>query len=106
MKRRFVAAVSVAAMMALGASGASAGEVTGQGVFKDVHGNSPCAYSGQEDLQWIDSTGAPLDTPLKGVINHSQNWGHTKQNGDLTGGANYVPSWHWGCNGHDYGLHP
>ena len=106
MKRRFVAAVSVAAMMALGASGASAGEITGNGQLKTVNGNSPCAYSGQEDLQWYtdDSDTTLLDNPVRGVPAHSQNWGKTKQALGLTGGANSVPLAEWGCNAHQYGL--
>ena len=106
MKRRLLAAVSVAAMMALGTSGALAGEITGQGQLKTVHANSPCAFSGQEDLQWFtdDSDAVPLDNPVKGQPNRVQNWGHTKQDSGVTGGANNVPSWDWGCNGHIFGL--
>ena len=106
MKRRFAAAVSVVAVMALGTSGALAGEITGNGQLKTVHGNSPCAYSGQEDLQWYtdDSDTTLLDNPVRGVPSHSQNWGHTKQALGLTGGANSVPLAEWGCNAHIYGL--
>jgi hypothetical protein len=94
--------------MALGASAAFAGEITGNGKLKEVHGNSPCAYSGQEDLQWYTNNGdGTLRTdPTKGDPAHSQNWGHVKQAGDLTGGANSVPAAEWGCNGNLYGLKP
>ena len=106
MKRSLIAAVSVAALMAAGASGASAGEITGNGQIKTVHGNSPCAYSGQEDLQWFtdDSDQIRLENPVKGQPAHSQNWGHVKQETGLTGGANNVPLAEWGCNGRDFGL--
>src|SRR3982750_99929 len=77
MKQKLVAAVAVAAMMALGSSGALAGEITGNGQLKAVNGNSPCAYSGQEDLQWYtdDSDSTLLENPVKGQPSHSQNWG-------------------------------
>jgi hypothetical protein len=106
MKRRLLAALCVAAMMALGTNGALAGEVTGNGTLKTVHGNSPCAYSGQEDLQWFtdDSDRTPLENPVKGEPSHSQNFGHARKADGLTGGANDVPEWGWGCNGHDFGL--
>ena len=106
MKRKLFAAVSVAAMMALGSSGAHAGEITGNGQLKAVNGNSPCAYSGQEDLQWYtdDSDSTPLENPVKGVPSRTQNWGQTKLATGLTGGANSVPLAEWGCNAHQYGL--
>jgi hypothetical protein len=106
MKRKLVAAVSVAAMMALGSSGALAGEITGNGQLKTVHGNSPCAYSGQEDLQWYtdDSDSTPLENPVKGEPSRTQNWGQTKLATGLTGGANSVPLAEWGCNAHQYPL--
>ena len=46
-----------------------------------MHGNSPCAFSGQEDLQWFTTDGdtTPVANPVKGVPAHSQNWGHVKQ---------------------------
>ena len=106
MKRRFVAAVALAAMMALGTSGAFAGEITGNGQLKTVvHGNSPCAFSGQEDLQWYttDDDLVLKDNPVKGDPAHSQNWGHVKQAFGLTGGANSTAI-EWGCNAHEFGL--
>ena len=108
MLRLFVSAVVVAAVMALGTSAAFAGEITGNGQLKTVHGNSPCAFSGQEDLQWYttDADTTPVANPIKGVPAHSQNWGHVKQATGLTGGANSVPAAEWGCNAHLYGLKP
>lgn len=104
--RKLVAAVSVAAMMALGTSAAFAGEITGNGQLKPVNGNSPCAYSGQEDLQWYTTNAdtTPVPDPIKGDPAHSQNWGHVKAANNLTGGANSVPAVDWGCNAHLYGL--
>ena len=106
MRTKFAVGVCVAAIAALTASPAFAGEITGNGTLKEVHGNSPCAFSGQEDLQWYtdDSDTTPVADPIKGVPAHSQNWGHVKQDTGLTGGANDVPEAEWGCNGHDFGL--
>jgi hypothetical protein len=108
MLRLVVSAVFVTAVMALVASAAFAGEITGNGKLKDVHGNSPCAYSGQEDQQWYTNDGDTTlkSDPTKGDPAHSQNWGHVKQANDLTGGANSVPAVDWGCNGKLYGLKP
>ena len=104
--RLLVALISATVVLAFAASSAFAGEITGNGQLKAVHGNSPCAYSGQEDLQWYtDNSDATLRTdPTRGDPGHSQNWGHTKQALNLTGGANSVPAAEWGCNAHLYGL--
>jgi hypothetical protein len=106
MLRLVVSAVFVTAVMALVASAAFAGEITGNGKLKDVHGNSPCAYSGQEDLQWYTTNADTTlrSDPTRGDPAHSQNWGHVKQATGLTGGANSVPAAEWGCNAHLYGL--
>jgi hypothetical protein len=104
---RFILVLAaVAAAMAFVASTASAGEITGNGQLKAVHGNSPCAYSGQEDLQWYtDNSDSTLRSdPTRGDPAYVQNWGHVKQAGGLTGGANSVPAAEWGCNAHLYGL--
>lgn len=104
--RFIMALVAVAALMAFAASSATAGEITGNGTLKTVHGNSPCAYSGQEDLQWYtdNSDTTPRLDPTRGDPAHAQNWGHVKQVTGLTGGANRVPAAEWGCNAHLYGL--
>lgn len=89
-------AVSAAVLIAsLGASGAMAGEITGNGkplwtstttivngcgpgcnlVFHTLHGRSECAFSGQEDAQFVDPFGVPLTTVVKGVPTHAQSWG-------------------------------
>lgn len=104
--RLFIALIAVAATMAFVASTASAGEITGNGQLKVVHANSPCAYSGQEDLQWYtdNSDSTPRPDPTRGDPARVQNWGHVKQATGLTGGANSVPAAEWGCNAHLYGL--
>jgi hypothetical protein len=110
MLRLIVCAVFAAAVMVLGTSAAFAGEITGNGQLKTVHGNSPCAFSGQEDLQWYtDDSDATLRTdPTKGDPAHSQNWGHIKAATGATGGANSTDAlgFPWGCNAHLYGLKP
>src|SRR4051794_24917702 len=85
-RMRFIAAAAcVAALSALGAGTASAGEITGNGQYINgsnsapLHGKSDCAYSGQEDLQYVDANGQPLATPTKGVPGHAQSWGQLDQ---------------------------
>jgi hypothetical protein len=107
--RLFFVAVSVAAMMALGTSAAFAGEITGNGELKDVNGNSPRAFSGQEDLQWYTTDGNTTlkSNPTKGDPAHSQSWGQIVSSvGGHLGGANdtVTPEGPWGCNAHLYGL--
>jgi len=65
--RRIIALASLCGAFAFTAQGAVAGEITGNGTLKPVHGNSPCAFSGQEDLQWFtdDSDQTPLANPVK-----------------------------------------
>src|SRR3954464_4704167 len=97
--RLFVVAAFVAAIMALGASAAFAGEITGNGTYKGTNPNaSACAYSGQEDLQWYYDNGEgqriPADQVVKGSPAHSQNWGHTDGH---VGGGGAGPA---GCNKH------
>jgi hypothetical protein len=83
-RRLLVAAITAAVTVSLSATIVSAGEITGNGKVLKVedskwgtglHGRSFCAYSGQEDLQFLDEEGAPLDTVVKGVPSHSQSWG-------------------------------
>src|SRR5947209_3155218 len=106
MKRALLVGVCALALMGAGATSAAAGEITGNGQLKAVNGNSPCAYSGQEDRQWYTTGGDTMlkPVPTRGDPAHAQNWGHTKQDLGLTGGANSVPAADWGCNAHLYGL--
>jgi hypothetical protein len=95
----------VAVLAALAASAAFAGEITGNGkplwtntdqwgVPHTLHGNSACAFSGQEDNQFpgTDENPNPEFDPGAGNV---QNWGHTKKAAGLTGGAGPA-----GCNPH------
>ena len=86
MARRIISAVAAAAFIAtIGASAVFAGEITGNGRSLHVdgggkwgtglHARSFCAFSGQEDLQFEDETGAPLETFHKGIPGHAQSWG-------------------------------
>ena len=86
MIRRLIMAISAAALItSLSASLVLAGEVTGNGKSKHVegggkwgtglHARSFCAYSGQEDLQYWDENGEPLEVAQKGVPGHAQSWG-------------------------------
>jgi hypothetical protein len=75
-----IALVLAAMVLGLGASAALGGEITGNGkVLKQadgtLHGQSECAYSGQEDLQFLDEEGNPLAEPTRGVPGHAQSWG-------------------------------
>ena len=84
---RFGVAVSVAAVvLSLSASAALAGEITGNGKsLKEadgtLHGQSACAFSGQEDLQFLDDEGIPLAEPTKGDPGHAQSWGQIPKEG-------------------------
>jgi hypothetical protein len=109
-KRLLAVAACSLAVGALAAGSAFAGEITGNGTLKPVNGNSPCAYSGQEDLQWYttDEDTTLKDNPVKGDPAHSQSWGQivSANIGTHLGGANdtVTPEGPWGCNAHIYGL--
>ena len=92
MARRFFSAVLATALLAtVGASAVFAGEVTGNGRSLHVdgggkwgtglHARSFCAFSGQEDLQYEDENGVPLETFHKGVPGHAQSWGQIPKEG-------------------------
>jgi hypothetical protein len=75
------AAVLIASVSA---SAALAGEITGNGKSlktdsgkwgTGLHARSLCAYSGQEDLQFLDEDGNPLPEAHKGEPGHAQSWG-------------------------------
>ena len=85
---RFGVATSIAAVvLSLSASAALAGEVTGNGtplwtntdvwgVHHTLHGRSLCAFSGQEDNQFLAS---PDYSPTAG---HAQSWGQIPKSGE------------------------
>ena len=89
-KSLIAAAVCAAVVAVVGAGSAFAGEITGNGkplwtstsvdpvtgeVSHTLHANSICAFSGQEDLQFVDAKGNLLANPTKGQPGHSQSWG-------------------------------
>jgi hypothetical protein len=75
--RLAAAAVAASVALALGSGSVFAGEITGNGQLKAVNGRSPCAYSGQEDLQWYttDDDTSLKDTFVRGDPGHAQSWG-------------------------------
>ena len=86
MSRRLFGAICSAALLAsLSASVALGGEVTGNGkslILEEpskwgtwLHGRSECAFSGQEDLQYQDEQGNPLEVIHKGTPGRAQSWG-------------------------------
>jgi hypothetical protein len=85
MLRRLLAALGAAAIIAsLSASMVLGGEITGNGKSLKIedskwglglHARSDCAFSGQEDLQFLDDEGNPLAEPHKGDPGHAQSWG-------------------------------
>jgi hypothetical protein len=93
------AAFCAASVVGIGAGPVLAGESTGSGkggpteipgeTGAKANGNSPCRFSGLEDV--------PLEP---GTV---QNWGHTKKAEMLDGGANWVLSWGEGCNPNEGG---
>ena len=98
--RKLLAAVAcMAVVMCVLATAAFAGEITGNGTYKGVPGNSICSSSGQEDLQWYNDNEQgdrkdPEDV-VKGDPAHSQSWGQVvKQlatSGGVKGGGAGVP---------------
>jgi len=92
-----VAAGMVAAVV--GAGSVFGGEITGNGKILKVdtskwgtglHARSECAFSGQEDLQFLDDLGNPLPEPHKGVPGHAQSWGQIPKEGP--GGRDFLTS--------------
>ena len=92
MVRRLIGAVAAAALIAsLTASAVFAGEITGNGKSLKVdgggkwgtglHARSFCAFSGQEDLQFLDEEGNPLPVAHKGDPGHAQSWGQIPKEG-------------------------
>lgn len=78
MARRIALALSLAGLIGLvGASTTFAGEITGNGRLLDVHGQSACAFSGQQDLQWYttDADITRRTDPTRGDPSHAQSWG-------------------------------
>ena len=118
MRKSLIAAAVCAAVAVVAAGPAFAGEITGNGkplwtdtfidpatgdvVGHSLHANSICAFSGQEDLQFMDDEGNTLADPTKGEPGHAQSWGQGVSAGfvdpsALKGGD---PSPGTSCNGH------
>lgn len=82
-KSRLALAIgSAMLMLALSIGSALAGEITGNGKLLHVeggglHGQSACAYSGQEDRQFFvdDEQTERVETVVKGSPAHAQSWG-------------------------------
>jgi hypothetical protein len=84
MRRVLIAVATSAVAIGLTAGVAFAGEITGNGKVLKVedskwgtglHARSVCAFSGQEDLQFLNDDGTPKDEPTKGDPGHAQSWG-------------------------------
>jgi hypothetical protein len=75
--RILVAVGASIALLGLGSGAVLAGEITGNGTLKEVHGRSACANSGQEDLQWFldDLDTMPREVVVRGEPGHAQSWG-------------------------------
>ena len=75
--RILVALGASVALLGLGTGAVFAGEITGNGTLKEVHGRSACANSGQEDLQWFedDLDTIPREVVVRGEPGHAQSWG-------------------------------
>ncbi len=90
-KRLLAAVLCAAAVTGVGASGALAGEITGNGKWiagsetAPLKGKSECAYSGQND-EYV------LDVP--GDWDRTQSWGQIARH--LEGGKRGVPG--FACN--------
>lgn len=100
MTRRIVSALCGASLVLTMTAGvAFAGEFTGNGKSLHVesskwgtglHARSVCAFSGQEDLQFVDEQDQPLAVPQKGVPAHAQSWGQIPKEGP--GGRDFLTS--------------
>jgi hypothetical protein len=91
--RVLIILAAVTLLSALTATAVMAGEITGNGQLKDVHGRSDCAYSGQEDLQWYydDDDTMPKPAATRGDPGHAQSWGQAKPAWDFLIGLGLHP---------------
>lgn len=114
MRRIATALCGAALVLSLGASTVFAGEITGTGRSLKVvdggkwgtflHARSECAFSGQEDLQYLDATGQPKPT-TRGVPGHAQSWGQIPKAGrDYLTTLGFNPG--IACNPMKAGSHP
>ena len=88
--RRLLATTgAMAILLSVGASAVSAGEITGTGRSLQIaphvlHGKSACAFSGQEDGQYLNLDGTPKTVITRGVPGHAQSWGQIPKTGDFS----------------------
>lgn len=115
MRRIATALCGAALVLSLGASTVFAGEITGTGRSLKVldggkwgtflHARSECAFSGQEDLQYLNAAGLPKAVVTKGVPGHAQSWGQIPKSFRDT-----LTSWGFNpgiaCNPTKAGSHP
>jgi hypothetical protein len=75
--RTFAVVTALAALLSVGTGSVFAGEITGNGTLKPVNGQSSCAFSGQQDLQWFydDLDTLPKPVVTRGDPSHAQSWG-------------------------------
>lgn len=116
MRRIATALCGAALVLSLGASTVFAGEITGTGRSLKVvdggkwgtflHARSECAFSGQEDLQYLDATTGQLKAVFtKGVPGHAQSWGQIPKAGrDFLTTLGFNPG--IACNPMKAGSHP
>lgn len=93
--RRLILTASLAALVVgVSAPGVLAGEITGNGKLKEMHGRSECSFSGQEDLQWYfdDANTMPKPAATRGDPGHAQSWGQIpKAVRDVIAGLGFHP---------------
>jgi hypothetical protein len=80
MRKLGLSAAAAVVVVSLSAGAVLGGEITGNGkslkqADGTLHGQSACAFSGQEDLQFLDDAGNPLPESTKGDPGHAQSWG-------------------------------
>lgn len=115
MRRIATALCGAALLLSLGAGAVFAGEITGTGRSLKIldggkwgtflHARSECAFSGQEDDQYLDAAGNPREVVVRGEPGHAQSWGQIpKSFRDLLTTWGYHPS--QACNPIHAGAHP
>lgn len=115
MRRIATALCGVALILSLGAGTVFAGEITGTGRSLKVedggkwgtflHARSACAYSGQEDDQYLDANGDPRAVVVRGEPGHAQSWGQIpKWFRDILTAEGFNPG--MACNPMKAGSHP
>ena len=114
--RRFMTAICGAALLlSLSVGAVFAGEITGNGKSLKLdtagkwgtwlHARSECAYSGQEDDQYLNLDGTPKAVVVKGDPAHAQSWGQIpKFVREILTAEGFAPG--QACNPIHAGAHP